>query len=395
VTGTKAEQNLLGAVIGDNRQYEAASRIVHPDHFSDVRLAEIWQGFGLMIRKGEPLDSIIASNKIIEWGIAQINPAEVFVWDNADVFTFAAPEYAEAIRTAAVARGLRHAIDTIQAYQNRGEHAPDVIAEMVRRQLEELIETTRPEVMQAKSLAEILMGSDEYDWVIPGLLERMDRLVVTGPEGSGKTTWVRQMAILSAAGIHPTTFKPIEPVKVLVVDAENTERQWRRNVRWMTKQAVLDGRVDPGLAVHIKAGTRIDITSGPDLSEIHRLIDHHQPDVLFIGPLYKLVPRAITNDDDASPLIVALDSLRERNLALVMEAHAGKATDVGGNRNLAPRGSSALLGWPEFGLGLRPSAEEPGVVDITRWRGDRDERAFPRQMFRGNLWPWMPVEQPE
>ncbi|MBK0297059.1 hypothetical protein IAE22_34985, partial [Bacillus sp. S34] len=78
-----------------------------------------------------------------------------------------------------------------------------------------------------------------------------------------------------------------------------------------------------------------------------------RPDVLFIGPLYRLIPRAINSDDDAAPLLAALDTLRDRGLAMVIEAHAGHAVGHGGERDLRPRGSAALLGWPEFGLGLR------------------------------------------
>jgi len=244
--------------------------------------------------------------------------------------------------------------------------------------------------LAAKPLSEILDGDDAYDWIIPGLIERQDRAVFTGGEGAGKTTLMRQMAVLSAAGIHPFTFQPIKPVNVLVVDAENTERQWRRAVRWTSARAAEIGAVDPRHSLHITAGKRIDVTRGSHLGEIHRLVDLHKPDVLFIGPLYKLVPKAITNDDDAAPLLVALDSLRERGLALIMEAHAGKANGSDGERNLAPRGSAALMGWPEFGLGLRHT-EDPKLVDVIRWRGDRDERDWPTRMYKGGDWPWTPT----
>ena len=61
--------------------------------------------------------------------------------------------------------------------------------------------------------------------MIPGILEATDRAIFTGGEGAGKTTLVRQMAILSAAGINPLTFDAMDPARVLIVDAENTEKQ--------------------------------------------------------------------------------------------------------------------------------------------------------------------------
>jgi replicative DNA helicase len=114
-------------------------------------------------------------------------------------------------------------------------------------------------------------------------------------------------------------------------------------------------------------------------------VDVHKPDLLYIGPLYKITSGAIQTDDDAAPLLVALDSLRERGLALLMEAHAAKG-DGSGTRDLRPRGSAALMGWPEFGFGLHPL--DNGDVELKRWRGDRDQRAWPTFMTRGHDWPW-------
>ncbi len=55
--------------------------------------------------------------------------------------------------------------------------------------------------------------------------------MLSAAEGVGKSTFMRQFAVLSAAGIHPFAFKPMKPTRVLVVDAENSERQWRRATR--------------------------------------------------------------------------------------------------------------------------------------------------------------------
>ena len=52
------------------------------------------------------------------------------------------------------------------------------------------------------------------------------------------------------------------------------------------------------------------------------------------------------------------------------------------------------MGWPEFGFGLRIVANEHPDDDavraaVVRWRGDRDERAWPSTLRRGGDWPWM------
>lgn len=244
-----------------------------------------------------------------------------------------------------------------------------------------------------KTLGEIQDAQEDMrDWIIPDLLERRERLVMTGMEGSGKSHWMRQVMIASAAGVHPFNIRQqINPVRVLAIDAENTELQWQRATRYITNLVQYRGQVDPRDRVIVQAGYRLDFTQSAHVDLVHKWIDKYEPDMVYLGPLYKLVPKEVTNDDDAAPLLATLDGLRERGLALLMEAHAGKATDRGGERNLAPRGSSALLGWPEFGYGLRPSTSDPDMAVIVPWRGDREQRPWPKLLRRGvdGEYPWM------
>lgn len=393
MSGTPAERNLLGALILDGRQLREVEDLVSDVDFTDARMGSVFANVSRMLSAGEPVDAVIVDGALDSWGVRGLS-TEPHKWASADVYPFAATEYARSVRSAAIARGIRNVAD-VSAELIQAGAAPLDVATKAAGMLSDLIDGSSSGLLGTKTLAEVLDGSDAYDWVIPDLLERKDRLVVTGPEGSGKTTWVRQLAVLSAAGVHPVTFRPMLPVRVLVVDAENTERQWRRAVRYMASRAREVGSIDPAPAINIVAGHRIDITRGSHLAEIHRLIDRHKPDVLFIGPLYKLVPKAINSDDDAAPLIVGLDSIRERDVALVMEAHAGKATGSNGERDLRPRGSAALLGWPEFGFGLQsdgPPNDPFSRVHIQRWRGDRDPvRKWPAYLERGLEWPWIPA----
>jgi len=397
VTGTAAERSLLGSLMLNPDSFDFARDRASADDFSDQRMGAIFAGIERMIGAKEPVNTITVGSHFPDWIIRGLPPTELDSWVGEVATAFRSGEFADAVRDAATRRKLEDISRRyLAAAQDPAWHSPDAVSRAID-ELQQLRENATSRRFVAKKLGAILEGSDEYDWLIPGLLERRDRLVLTGAEGAGKTTFVRQLAILAAAGLHPLKNAKITPVKVLVVDAENTERQWRRAVRQMTLDAARAGSADPAREIHIMAGSRIDVTRGSDLGEIHRLVDEHKPDMLLIGPLYKLVPRAINNDDDAAPLIVALDSLRDRGLALVMEAHAGHALGAGGERDLRPRGSSALLGWPEFGFGLRPTAEDPDMVSVVRWRGDRDKRDWPKHLRRGlsGEWSWVPSEPME
>lgn len=245
--------------------------------------------------------------------------------------------------------------------------------------------------LSPKLLGDILATEHVDDWVVPGLLAKGDRLVLTGVEGGGKSVWLRQISIMAAAGAHPFKSEIIDPLKVLVVDAENSERQWASTAKYVTGLATKRGVADPRERVIVSAGSRIDLRVQADVNQVQALIDEHKPNILQIGPLYKLVSGEITNDTDAAPLIEVLDSFREQGIVLLMEAHAGHAGKA--SKDLRPRGSSALLGWPEFGFGLLPDADNPEMVDLVRWRGDRELRDWPsgfRRGVNGEL-PWEPL----
>lgn len=246
-----------------------------------------------------------------------------------------------------------------------------------------------------KTLGDLLAIEHPYEWLVPDLLERQDRVVLTGIEGHGKSVLLRQFVVTMAAGIHPFNLRTqVEPCRALVIDAENSERQWSRTAQYITSLVERHGTGDARTNVLVAAGIRIDLSKQADVNQVHRLIDRHRPDMLYIGPLYKLVSKAITTDDDAAPLFVALDGFRERGLTMLLEAHAGHALNQGA-RDLRPRGSSALLGWPEYGIGLSPidPYEDPDMYRLDRWRGDREVRVgWPPRVRKGakDELPWEP-----
>ncbi|MDA8440466.1 MAG: AAA family ATPase [Propionibacterium sp.] len=384
---TDAERAVVGAALLNPDSLRFSLAHITEDDFADTILARV---FSLMVglrSAALPIDPVSILAAARERNIRGVDGASLHTLMAATPTASNADYYARQVAEAAVRRRL--AAFGMRALQ-LADGAGDLNDAMTAARDE--WSTVRSAVttgMTAKTLTDVLDGSDEYDWLIPSLLERMDRVILTGGEGAGKSTFVRQLGILAAAGVHPTTFKAINPVNVLVVDAENTEKQWRRAARAVASKAAMAGARNPADHLRLACISRMDITTERDLGAIHRLIDEHAPDLLIIGPLYRLIPRAINSDDDAAPMIAALDSLRARGIALVMEAHAGHATTKGGDRDLRPRGSSALMGWPEFGFGIALDPQEENLAHLVRWRGDRDERDWPRDIRRGGDWPWM------
>ncbi len=388
---SNVEQAVIGSILLDSSVMPFAMEQLTSTDFHDPELEAIWQGMIRMRATGEPIDAITVSGNLLSWGVKRVTAADLWRMIDTVPHAHSVASYAKQVRDDSLRRSLLDAGKHILEGAQQSDAPGELIANTINL-LKDIQAGAVGNDLQAKRLSDVLEGQDDYDWVIPGLLERKDRFVLTGTEGAGKSTFVRQLAILSAAGIHPTLFSPIKPVNTLIVDAENTEQQWRRATRSMADKASRMGSVDPRHTVRLACSPRLDLTREAHLGQIHRLIDEYNPDVLFVGPLYRLTSRAINSDDDAAPLLSALDTLRDRGVALVMEAHAGHAVSSGGDREMRPRGSAALMGWPEFGMGIRQSKLDPATFDLVRWRGDRDARDWPRFMRRGGEWAWTPTE---
>lgn len=250
----------------------------------------------------------------------------------------------------------------------------------------------------------IATGDPDPEWVVPGLLERGDRLVWTGFEGLGKSMFIRQLAVCAAAGIHPFnwgTADQYEPRRVLLIDAENSERQSRRKFRPLAAASIKAHRrvPDGGLRlIHRPEG--IDLSREADAAWLLERVTAHKPDLLIIGPFYRLHMGDMNDERVARKVVGVLDAARVKaDCALVIEAHAGHG-EAGKNRSVRPVGSSLLLRWPEFGYGIAPAEDpQPGKacrdVHVKPWRGARDERSWPTRLTWGdpNGWPWQTVPE--
>lgn len=222
-----------------------------------------------------------------------------------------------------------------------------------------------------------------YDWLIPGLLERGDRFILTGGEGMGKSTLLRQMAIQIAAGIHPFTHEKIPARRVLFIDLENPTRILRRKMQ----EIIGDTEIVDGNLKVAAWPTGIDLREGLARQLFSTMVREELPDILFIGPIYKMWDGSLESDEESKALAKYLDRLRaDWNPCLFIEAHQPHASVAAGKKDRRPPrpiGSSLWIRWPEFGYCLFDGGE------LVPWRGARDERDWPKKLKKhGETWPW-------
>jgi AAA domain len=197
----------------------------------------------------------------------------------------AAGQYARAVTATARLRRAQEALR--RATQRLGSVAAEDLDEAIWEAMADLEEVvsdlaaTDDHAGQALELDAFLHAvPPEHDWLVPGLLERGDRVILT-PEGGGKSTLWRQVGVQVASGIHP--FDPdarFPPLRVFLLDLENGERQVHRALRPM-RLAVGD-RYGGGMIIDVRP-EGLDLASGDDGALLDALVAAARPDLLIPG----------------------------------------------------------------------------------------------------------------
>lgn len=233
----------------------------------------------------------------------------------------------------------------------------------------------------------------EEQFIVPGVLSRRDRVIVTGGEGEGKSTLVRQFGIMCALGIHPFTLMPMPRLRVLNVDLENDREQAKAEFRKITERAGVEMPGEPYFSF-ANWPSGLNLVAADYEAAFKEVLKDFQPDLIVGGPLYKMAESSLTDENVSRQIAAALDRLRaDFNFAIMLEAHQvneqmgydPKKGDFVKNRPPRPFGSSLWRRWPEFGICLFYNGT------LFHWRGQRQTREWPQKLQRdGDTWLWEP-----
>jgi hypothetical protein len=391
-----AERAVTGAILAAGKVTEDVTRILRPADIHDPKMRAVVEAAWDLTAQGKPVDPLTVRAELLRRPPEERGAADgVFLADlMRDGLPTAGVHHARIVRDMAVRREV--IAEATRAAQAAGNPAADPYDVAATLHVTAGVLADRSDVLPPTAAAvvyEFIKGDVDYDWLVPHLLERGDRVLLTGGEGGGKSFATRQLAVAAACGVHPFTGARHDPLRVTLVDLENGDRALRRHLRRLVDHAQRIRRpIPPG-------GLRIEsVPSGVDLTRVDgeawltRLCEDTQPQMLVIGPLYRMHNADMTKEEPARQMTRVVDVIRARHgCAVVMETHAPHAGPTG--RSLRPVGSSLFLRWPEFGLGIRP--EDDGSFTLTRWRGSRDERQWPTKLRRGSEseWPWVAVDQ--
>ena len=225
---------------------------------------------------------------------------------------------------------------------------------------------------------ESIATADEGDSlieVIPESLYARDRVVLIGGAGVGKGTLMMQIGAAVATGWHP--FWPrLEtdcPKRVLWVDVENEPSNLAPMARRITK---LCGTPSDDMFFRYGQIAGLDLRKTADELKVVQHLERMQPDLLLIGPVYKLWSNS--GDDSweqaTKELVAVIDRWRATyGCATILEHHMGHDAS-------RPYGSSVWKWWPDMGVLLSQHETDDDLVNV-------DKRAFRGERGTARAWP--------
>jgi len=289
-------------------------------------------------------------------------------------------------------RRLLATITRAQSALEKNNEVADVVNELQRDLAitEAFVDSGMPVINLEQMLA---TQDDERPWIVPSMLRTNERLIITGPEGGGKSILVAQMCLGAAMGVNTmsASLNTHDPMSVLMLDVENDRLQIRDNARKIYPTLK---EMQPSVTPDIEwfDQTAIDLSDPVSEQRLIKAVKERQPDLLYMGSLYRLAPEGDKVDAAFTHVSRVVDRIRQEvGCSVMLEAHAGHGM-MNDRNGMRPYGSSMWMRWPEFGFGMvkhKPS----GAVQLKPWRGMRsDDRLWPAGMRRGPLLPWQMID---
>lgn len=225
---------------------------------------------------------------------------------------------------------------------------------------------TANDTMESLGLKDIFTLSETAlqldNWIIDGLVEHGDQVLLAGAPKTGKSLLASQIALAAASSGSAIGWRAPRRQKVLYINLEIKEKWLARRVNRQIGKDDDDTRLQYSNFYSYSLPSGLDIMTDRDMSALRRRINLLEPDLIIFDVFSRL-----HNENEVEPKAMKNVLLRFRDLSLgaahIIVIHTRKQ-DKGGGPQLASdiKGSVAIFGECDAAMVLSKYTE-PGTVN--------------------------------
>ena len=341
----EAEESALGGVLLNNDVWSAVATTVDMRDFYRPAHRLLFETMGALAAAGQPIDVVTVAEAVRERGLLEKTGGAAYIAELAEATPAAAnaAAYAAIVRERAARRGLLAVAQSLEgaAY---GDDAVPIGAAVA--EVESALQRVAGQLVPGRLAVPLreLPPVEGLEWVVDELFDRQGIYLSVGLPKTGKTTTLRTLAAIVAAGGGEFLGRRALGGRVAYVDFENSSGRGRQ--RWHDLQAPFDRSLDGlylTLGAHALPGAPLEIVAGV-LREV-------QPDLLCVDGLGALLPAGGDKSSDGGYTAIGglMGSLRRlaelHDCAIILQHHApwGDASRPLGSANVAGQVDGTLV----------------------------------------------------
>jgi hypothetical protein len=333
----EAEEATLGSVLIDPDCYPDLVSILDPADFYIRRHGWIWQAFGNLVRRGDPLDFLTIPEELFRMGqLEEIGgPAYLTGLLNQVPSSLHAATYARKVKDVAIKRRLLDIANEIAllAYNPRIS-----AAEASRRAQEAIKENTggQEKRVTIHDAVYALAPRPPIRWIVEGLIYEKSITVIYGDGGTKKTWASMYLAACVASGAYWGDYKT-NKTRVLFIDEENGDDEIAARAAFCIRGALADKNID----LHYISLAAFQLNDPQDELLLTTIIQAQGAGLVILDALADLMSGDENSKQDTQPVFNALRRIAEKTGAAIVVIHHA-------NKNGGHRGSSVIKDAPDI-----------------------------------------------
>ena len=322
------ERHLLGVLLRDQSKLPEG---LHALHFYEPKNYDVASAIETIVEEGGIPDELSVFNKLVSWNstveafyLAQLTAAVGYSRLN--------PLWVQAIIRTYKFRAILAAIESVKAEianpladpSNVQEHLIEAARELDLKEIN--ASGSSPQMMDLDALMEFDRKNDPNSILGNRWLCKGGSLLIVGQSGTGKSSLMMQAAVRWAVGREFFGINPVEPLRSIILQAENDLGDVAESLISVKEGACLSSQEEQTLRNNF-AIYRDTISVGKAFARVLKdLITKHRAQIVYVDPLLSFAGINVSDQEQVSKFLRhdIAPILLETGCVLVAMHHTGK-----------------------------------------------------------------------